>query len=163
MNGMDYIILGTEEYNKDFDMNDADKLIMSESKGNLIGLNYEEGDDNAEKDIIKAIKYQISTYKGQSGSPIFLRIKRMTEKLNMQTKSKNNYIYQFIGLHSRRGPMAGEQKFYESEKMNTLTENMLTNDLITNEHMPMMNLKQQKKQKNRRRKRKNNIRHQIRQ
>jgi len=98
MNGLDYIVLGEEEYNKDFDITDVDKLIMSESKGTLIGMNNEEDElensqldislrkrsssisSNGYKEFMKAIKYQISTYKGQSGSPIFMRIKRMTEK-----------------------------------------------------------------------------------
>ena len=119
MNGNDYIILGNEEYNKDFDLTDVDKLIMSESKGSLIDLNDSE---------TKAIKYQISTYKGQSGSPIFMRIKRMTDKFSGEKTKKHVYIYQFVGLHSRRGPIVGEQKFYESEKMNILTENLMTNN-----------------------------------
>jgi len=127
MNGIDYIILGDEEYNKDFDITDVDKLIMSESKGNLIGLDNSDLSDNQEEKLLKAIRYQISTYKGQSGSPIFLRIKKMTEKNDK--KNKTAYFYHFIGLHSRRGPIIGEQRFYESEKMNILTENLMTGDL----------------------------------
>ena len=30
INGQDYIILGDEEYNKEFDITDVEKLIMSE-------------------------------------------------------------------------------------------------------------------------------------
>jgi V8-like Glu-specific endopeptidase len=126
-NGLDYIILNNEEFNKDFDSNDVDKLIMSESKGNLI---ISEEEEMNEKNLLKAIRYQISTYKGQSGSPIFLRIKKITDK-NKSMKNTSSDIYQFVGLHSRRGPLAGEQKFYESEKMNALTENMMTSDIKT--------------------------------
>lgn len=126
INGLDYIILGNEEYNKDFDVTDVDKLIMSESKGSLIGLS----DEILESGKHMGIKYQISTYKGQSGSPIFLRVKRMTDKFEQGAKSKPVYIYQFVGLHSRRGPMIGEKHFYESEKMSSLTENLMTEDDI---------------------------------
>ena len=55
MNGIDYIILGAEEYNKDFDVTDADKLIMSESKGALIGFNNDEEeneDSKSEKNLL---------------------------------------------------------------------------------------------------------------
>ena len=45
------------------------------------------------------IFYKISTYKGQSGSPIFL-IKK--------DEKKDEYDYYFIGIHSRRGPSRGE-------------------------------------------------------
>jgi len=55
INGRDFIIFGNECYNKDFEHSDTDKLVMSESKGNLI-----ENED-------KHIKYKITTYKGQSG------------------------------------------------------------------------------------------------
>lgn len=126
INGIDYIILGDEEYNKEFDITDVDKLIMSESKGNLIGIDNIEQNESPEEKLLRAVRYQISTYKGQSGSPIFLRIKKMTEKGDK--KNKNAYFYHFIGLHSRRGPIIGEQRFYESEKMNILTENLMTND-----------------------------------
>ena len=109
--GIDYIVLGNEEYNRDFDLNDADKLIMSESKGFL---------KNDEELSLKSIRYRISTYKGQSGSPIFIRSRLISEK-DPNMKTKPSYIYKFIGLHSRRGP-SSEDKFYESEKLNNLTE-----------------------------------------
>lgn len=115
LNGVDYIILGEEDSNKDFDVTDADKQIMSESKGKLVLK-----DEEKEKNMIK---YQISTYKGQSGSPIFLRFKRISQS------KKGEYVYHFIGLHSRRGPSVGNKNFYESEKMTALTENLLTNDV----------------------------------
>ena len=111
LNGIDYIVLNEKDLNKEFDLNDADKQIMSESKGKLII------DDN-EKNF--NLRYKISTYKGQSGSPIFLRYKRIS---NIK---KGEYVYQFIGLHSRRGPL---KNFYESEKMSQLTENLFTNDI----------------------------------
>ena len=111
LNGIDYIVLNEKDLNKEFDLNDADKQIMSESKGKLVI------DDN-EKNF--NLRYKISTYKGQSGSPIFLRYKRIS---NIK---KGEYVYQFIGLHSRRGPL---KNFYESEKMSQLTENLFTNDI----------------------------------
>jgi V8-like Glu-specific endopeptidase len=119
-NGTDYIVLGKEEFNKDFDTNDIEKLIMCESKGNIIGMTGE----NMELDL-KAIRYKISTYKGQSGSPIFIRSRIITEK-DPNMKNKPQYIYKFIGLHSRRGPSS---EFYESEKLNNLTENLMTGNL----------------------------------
>ena len=109
LNGIDYIVLNDKDLNKEFDINDADKQIMSESKGKLV---IEDNENN--------IRYKISTYKGQSGSPIFLRYKRIS---NIK---KGEYVYQFIGLHSRRGPL---KNFYESEKMSQLTENLFTNDI----------------------------------
>ena len=109
LNGIDYIVLNEKDLNKEFDINDIDKLIMSESKGKLV---IEDNENN--------IRYKISTYKGQSGSPIFLRYKRISNSM------KGEYVYQFLGLHSRRGPL---KNFYESEKMSQLTENLLTNEI----------------------------------
>ena len=108
INGIDYIVLGNENenLNKDFDITDVDKQIMCESKGILIFNNNE--DKNK-------IKYKISTYKGQSGSPIFLRYKRFSN-------DKTEYIYQFIGLHSRRGP--SKNNINENNKENDLNENL---------------------------------------
>jgi len=102
VNGTDYIVFGHESFNKDFDHSETEKLVMSESKGNLI-----------EEDGDSIIKYKISTYKGQSGSPIFLRVKKLTN-INSpigaeQPEQKHEYIYHFIGLHSRRGPTNEEQ------------------------------------------------------
>jgi len=109
-NGSDYIIFGNDQYNKDSKHSEAEKLVMSESKGNLI--------PNEEK----FIKYNITTYKGQSGSPIFLRVKKLTGKDIFtdkdQTERKHVYIYHFIGLHSRRGPSneeLGQKGFLETE------------------------------------------------
>ena len=59
-----------------------------------------------------------------------MRIKKISDKKNQDKKAnKNSYFYHFIGLHSRRGPITGEQKFYESEKMNALTENIMTSEI----------------------------------
>lgn len=123
LNGLDYIIFGNEDFNKEFDITDKDKLIMCESQGNLKNIN-NDNIINCNNSNTKAIHYQISTYKGQSGSPLFLRIKKLSEKDNNGNKSKPSYFYQFIGLHSRRGPSTGE--FYESDKMNNLTEYLMT-------------------------------------
>ena len=109
VNGLDYIILGEEDKNKEFNVNDAEKQIMSESKGKLIPPKENE---------MRAIKYKISTYKGQSGSPIFLRYKRIS------SSKKGDYVYQFIGLHSKRGPSIG-QTFNESAP----TENLVCSEL----------------------------------
>ena len=114
LNGADYIVFGDESYNKDFDVTDADKQIMSESKGKLTIT-----DEEKEKNILK---YRVSTYKGQSGSPVFLRYKRISNS------KKGEYVYQFVGLHSRRGPSIGPKLFYESDKMTALTEILLTSD-----------------------------------
>lgn len=69
-------------------------IVMTESKGKII---------NSKNEGLDVIRYRISTYKGQSGSPIFIRIKVNNNK--NQDPSKPKYFYQFIGLHSRRGPM----------------------------------------------------------
>ena len=113
VNGAEYIVFGEEGYNKEFDVTDAEKQIMSESKGKLVL-----SDEDREK-----IKYRLSTYKGQSGSPIFLRYKRISKS------KKSDYVYQFVGLHSRRGLSVGTKNFFESEKMSALTENLLTGDV----------------------------------
>ncbi len=109
VNGSDYIIFGHDQYNKDFEHSDTEKLVMSESKGYLL-----ENKENLEN----LIKYKITTYKGQSGSPIFLRIKRLMNKESYcdkdQTEKKHVYIYHFIGLHSRRGPTEEEQITHRS-------------------------------------------------
>ena len=47
LNGVDYIILGEEDSNKDFDVTDADKQIMSESKGKLVLKDEEKDHDFA--------------------------------------------------------------------------------------------------------------------
>ena len=123
LNGIDYIVLNDKDLNKEFDINDADKQIMSESKGKLVI------EDNENKNNLR---YKISTYKGQSGSPIFLRYKRISNI------TKGEYVYQFLGLHSRRGPL---KNFYESEKMSELTENLLTSEIqgIENINIPIKN------------------------
>ena len=87
-NGIDFIILNSKNENKEFDNGDVDKVIMSESVGEI--SKNEVNQNN--------IAYKISTYKGQSGSPVFLLIK------NQQGTDE----YVFIGIHSRRGPSRGE-------------------------------------------------------
>ncbi len=79
---------------------------MTESKGKII---------NSEKEGLDVIRYRISTYKGQSGSPIFIRVKVNNGK--SQDPSKPKYFYQFIGLHSRRGPMTSLSTLF-TKKMN---------------------------------------------
>lgn len=95
------------------------KLLMSESHGKL-------------EDCQEALKYKISTYKGQSGSPIFLKLRKIggnenerlsnkkteinieksnpfVENVNIYSNdlanSDSEFIYIFIGIHSRRGPL----------------------------------------------------------
>lgn len=116
---LDYVILNTEnkEVNKLKEHQTrkySGRTFMSESKGKLDGF-----DD--------ALKYKISTYKGQSGSPIFLRLRKfssLNQNTNFHHQSDLNehffvdninniishndgldYIYIFIGIHSRRGPL----------------------------------------------------------
>jgi len=123
-NGSDFIVFGHEKFNKDFDKTDSDKLIMSESKGNLI--------ENEKK----CIKYIISTYKGQSGSPIFLRIKNKTSSVNMRYSLYSNrsdsikkhfYSYHFIGLHSRRGTL--EDKYVNKDLEHNLENKYNPDDI----------------------------------
>jgi len=116
INGSDYIIFGNEKYNKDSTHSDTEKLVMSEAKGNLI------------ENENKFIKYKIATYKGQSGSPIFLRIKKITSKDSSVDKDekKHTYIYHFIGLHSRRGPTNEELGFLTES--GELSDNMNKNE-----------------------------------
>jgi hypothetical protein len=71
---------------------------------------------------LKSLKYPISTYKGQSGSPIFLRIKKN------DNNPKNKYLYVFIGLHSRRGPI-------KNDKLNELSNNSNFNSNINSNNM----------------------------
>jgi len=117
---VDFIILNSEnkEVNKYQTLinhkltNRSDKTLISESMGRL-------------EDFNDALKYKISTYKGQSGSPIFLRLRKIqsnkpglndgTEQSNdnffdsntnnRSNKNESEFIYTFIGIHSRRGPL----------------------------------------------------------
>ena len=94
-NGLNYIILNNKNENRNFNtFEDINKLIMSESIGNFEIKNY-------------YIFYKISTYKGQSGSPIFL-IKK--------DEKRDEYDYYFIGIHSRRGPSRGELLLNKKKK-----------------------------------------------
>jgi len=77
---------------------------MCESKGFLYFPNIENGED--------FLYYQFNTLKGQSGAPVFLRVKN-TKNLNKSIinneynnfdPSVHNYSYIMIGLHIRRGP-----------------------------------------------------------
>jgi V8-like Glu-specific endopeptidase len=89
---------------------------------------------------LKSLKYPISTYKGQSGSPIFLRIKKNDNKNlnnnninnyknNDNNENKSKYLYIFIGLHSRRGPMVNDKITEAVEKMQ-LKNGINTTNLI---------------------------------
>ena len=53
---------------------------MSESKGKIAVPEQDEMTNQDDNFLLKCIHYQISTYKGQSGSPIFLRIKKISDK-----------------------------------------------------------------------------------
>ena len=62
-------------------------------------------DQNKNNNISNELNYMITTYKGQSGSPLFIRMKN--EKLiemkmeNLITCRNDKYSYIFMGLHSR--------------------------------------------------------------
>jgi len=108
--GHDYIVFDNKAYIKKFNEFDKDKLIMSESKGEL-----DEKHDNN-----KSFKYQISTYKGQSGSPIFLRSLKVNNNINNNNSSycyEDEYDYRLIGLHSR------SDRYYYSEFSNSPQKN----------------------------------------
>ena len=80
-----YILFDEIEKIKDIYNDNPDKdLVMTHSKGKVLSI-ISENKNNI-------IKYRITTYKGQSGSPIFLK------------DIKNNQL-RFLGLHSRRGPV----------------------------------------------------------
>ena len=125
INGVDYIVFGNEEKNIEISIKDAQKEIMYESKGRV------------EKDNeYNNIRYKISTYKGQSGSPIFLRYKRISSK-------KGDYVYQFIGMHSQKGPDAPNEikkdiiisidnKKFKDESINRLEAMMVVQDMNHN-------------------------------
>lgn len=83
-NSVDFLILYDPDgmfLDYDGEYTEYDKVVMSESIGELSRSDMV--DDN--------ISYKISTYKGQSGSPVFIFSPETNE-------------YTFIGLHSRRGP-----------------------------------------------------------
>lgn len=76
-------------------------LSMCESKGFLYNPKNEINEN--------FLYYQFNTLKGQSGAPVFLRVKNMNSNNNNQIvnnydSTSNNYNYYFIGLHIRRGP-----------------------------------------------------------
>lgn len=116
------------------------QIFMSESKGKLD--NFDEG-----------LKYKISTYKGQSGSPIFLKIRKI--KSDLQNKydhqnefdknpfyenlditnlnnEENDFIYIFIGIHSRRGPLLFDSIMYKDDENKFQFDNNLMLPLINN-------------------------------
>lgn len=96
---IDYFIFDNKILLKDSEDNSVcsfNALVMTESKGAII---------NNEKEGLDVLKYRISTYKGQSGSPIFIRIR-------IKKDNKSKYYYHFIGLHSRRGPMISFNNLY---------------------------------------------------
>jgi hypothetical protein len=108
-NGIDYIILDLKEYNREFDSSDVNKLIMSESCGEM--------ELSSDKE---SISYKISTYKGQSGSPVFLKYKN---------EKTNTYVYSFLGIHSRRGPSRGEILYEHGHSPNrTNSSSLATNE-----------------------------------
>ena len=206
-NGLDYILFNNEELNRDFNDNDDENLIMTESKGSLkmehnefdnylrknfnifnnniknitnsannskyedladnpresafspVKDNYEtddylnskflsenkhtnikneENQENINNDNLKSLKYPISTYKGQSGSPIFLRVKKN------DNNPKNKYIYVFIGLHSRRGPILND-KILDQDDSNKIIENNLISEtesnIVAQYPAPILNVK----------------------
>jgi len=74
-------------------------LTMCESKGYL----YFPKTENIENFLY----YQFNTLKGQSGAPVFLRIKNVQNKnndFNSFDPTVHPYSYIMIGLHIRRGP-----------------------------------------------------------
>ena len=80
-----YILFDEIEKIKDIYNDNPDKdLVMTHSKGKILSIISEKTNN--------IIKYRITTYKGQSGSPIFLK--------NIKTNQ-----LRFLGLHSRRGPV----------------------------------------------------------
>ena len=80
-----YILFDEIEKIKDIYNDNPDKdLVMTHSKGKILSILLEKTNN--------IIKYRITTYKGQSGSPIFLK--------NIKTNQ-----LRFLGLHSRRGPV----------------------------------------------------------
>lgn len=75
------------------------------------------------KSIESVLKYKISTFKGQSGSPIFLRLKTINDSNRNTTLSNeknhftfNEHVYIFIGIHSRRGPLLFENIIFDALK-----------------------------------------------
>lgn len=89
-NSVDFLILHDQDgifLDYEGEYTEYDKVVMSESIGEL--STSEMTDDN--------IAYKISTYKGQSGSPVFIFSSETNE-------------YTFIGLHSRRGPCKYDDK-----------------------------------------------------
>jgi hypothetical protein len=72
-------------------------LSMCESKGFLY---YPKGENNE-----NFLYYQFNTLKGQSGAPVFLRVKNkhLNDNKNFDPTA-HIYSYYFIGLHIRRGP-----------------------------------------------------------
>ena len=97
-----YILFDEIEKIKDIYNDNPDKdLVMTHSKGKVLSI-ISENKNNI-------IKYRITTYKGQSGSPIFLK------------DIKNNQL-RFLGLHSRRGPVIDVMKiiklYYNKKNLN---------------------------------------------
>ena len=122
---LDFIILNSSISAKNKVIN-TNKSVISESKGQLC-------------DVSDNLKYKISTYKGQSGSPIFLRQKKYKNFIidsenffsnNVDfTRDEDNFIYKFIGIHSRRGPLVYDNIVF--------TENDNENDKVETQIKPL--------------------------
>ena len=73
-----------------------DQFVLCEAKGKLCNYNFSKMEtENKNSNNKNELRYMITTYGGQSGSPIFLRIK------NKNSKSDDCYDYILIGIHSR--------------------------------------------------------------
>ena len=111
------IILNDENYynlNQTFSHNHKniffDKIhneVICENRGKIINFN-NENSNNRSKSLNKKsiknnkfeLKYNITTYSGQSGSPIFVRFKNNKKKY-LDSNKISNTKYIFVGIHSR--------------------------------------------------------------
>lgn len=117
MDNLKYIILHEQDIENAI-QKVVGNCLMTESKGKLENFNEE-------------LKYKISTYKGQSGSPIFLRIPKFEKRdysdfgvCENDLSKDTEYLYIFIGLHSRRGPLVSNIKSYV-KNLNDINSNIV--------------------------------------
>ena len=101
-----------EEKKEDYSfINSNSKFILCEVKGKGFKKNNKSSFKNQKKEENKKNEYEldylISTYCGQSGSPIFARIK------NKNYKNKH-YDYILIGIHSRSSPQIEPISYYRN-------------------------------------------------
>lgn len=98
-NSQKYVIFNEKKNLNFLKFYEDDQIVLCEAKGKLCNYNFTCSSDKENENVkrnISELRYLITTYGGQSGSPIFLRKK--DKNLNGDNNSEE---YILIGIHSR--------------------------------------------------------------